>query len=233
MSISSIRKYLLFIAVLPACCFAQTSYPELYPKECEAARQFFTEHSKEFEQAGKDAGLGAEFLFAIVAPEISQFVHLSNKLETYSLRVMYVQGGRAYSDFSIGLFQMKPSFIEQMEESVAADDGLRAAFAECLFAEPDSRQARVERIERLNSIEWQMKYLTLFCKLVDKRFGSVAFANGRERLRFYASAYNAGFYRTESDIKKIGDKALFPHFSAQKFGYADVALWFYQAVSRL
>ena len=208
-------------------CFAQ-SYSELYPKECSQAKQFFAEHKNEFEQAGKNAGLSAEFLFAIVAPELSQFAYLSNKVETYSLKVMYVQGGKAYADFSIGFFQMKPSFIEQMENSVAADEDLKAKFSDYLFAEPNSRQARVSRIDRLNTTEWQLKYLTLFCVLVNKRFASVSFADEEEKLRFYASAYNAGVHRMENDIKQIGEKSLFPHFSRQKFRYADVALWFYK-----
>lgn len=210
--------------------FAQ-SYSELYPKECQAAKQFFVEHKTEFEQAGKSVGVSAEFLFAIVAPEVSQFVYLRNKLETYSLKVMYVQGGKAYSDFSIGYFQMKPSFIEQMEEFLAADSVFIAKFSECLFLEPNSRQARVVRVDRLNTVEWQIKYLTLFCALVNKRFGTVSFADEDEKLCFYCSAYNAGFYKTENEIKKIGEKSFFPHFSRHKFRYSNVAFCFYKRVA--
>lgn len=227
MSIRWIKKYLFSVVFLPVFCFAQ-SYSDIYPQECEATKQFFIEHKTAFEQAGKDAGLRAEFLFAVVAPELSQFTYLSNKLETYSLKVMYVQGGKDYADFSIGFFQMKPSFIEQMETAIAAYDDLKTDFSDCLFAEPDARQTRVERINRLNTVEWQLKYLTLFCVLVNKRFNTVAFADNEEKLRFYASAYNTGLHKTENDIKKTGEKSLFPHFSRRKFKYTDVAVWFYE-----
>jgi len=210
-------------------CFAR-SYSEIYPKECKIAKQFFADYKNRFEVAGKIAGISAEFLFAIVAPELTQYSYLSNKLETYSLKVMYVQGGKGYANFSIGYFQMKPSFIEQMESSIAADIDLKSIFFDYLFSEGNSREARVARIDRLNTVEWQLKYLSLFCVLVNKHFATVSFESEEDKLRFYASAYNAGFHRTESDIKKIGKKSLFPHFSQQKFKYSDIAVWFYNEI---
>jgi len=231
MSTGYIKKYLLAVCFLPAFCFAQ-SYSALYPKECEATKQFFTEHKQEFETAGKNADLSAEFLFAIVAPEFSQFSYLSNKLETYSLKVMYVQGGTAYSNFSIGFFQMKPSFIENLENYVSADTALKNRYQQFLFENPDKRESRVERIDRLGSLEWQMKYLTLFCALVNKRFGNISFNSEEEKLRFYASAYNSGFHKTEQKIRDTEQKALFPHFSRKKFKYSDIAVWFYREILR-
>ena len=206
-------------------CFSQ-SYMELYPKECYYAKDFYVQHQTLFETAAQKTGLPAKFLFAIVAPELTQYSFLSNKIETYSLKVMYVQFGKGYSDFSIGYFQMKPSFIEALENTVTADKELKLSFHDCLFSEPDSQQARVERIDRLNTVEWQIKYLTLFCVVVNQRFSNVTFANENEKLQFYASAYNCGFYKTESKIKETGDKYSFPHFF-QKFKYSDVAIEFY------
>jgi hypothetical protein len=229
MSINWIKKYLFLLCFFPIFCFAQF-YSELYPKECEAAKQFFAEHKKEFEQAGKNTGLSVEFLFAVVAPEVTQFSHLSNKLETYSLKVMYVQGGTAYANFSIGYFQMKPSFIERLEEYAAADTILKTKYAACLFVNPSERASRVARIDRLNTVEWQITYLTLFCEVLQKQFGNVLFTTAEEQLRFYASAYNCGFHKTEQQIKETEQKALFPHFSRKKFKYSNIAVWFYGEV---
>ena len=55
----------------------------------------------------------ADFIYSIVAPEITQYSFIRNTLESYTLNVLYVQYGRAYADYSIGFFQMKPSFIEE------------------------------------------------------------------------------------------------------------------------
>ncbi|MDR2407550.1 MAG: hypothetical protein LBE13_05510 [Bacteroidales bacterium] len=88
----------------------------------------------------------------------------------------------------------------------------------------------MERIERLNTVEWQIKYLVLFCEMVNVRFGNLAFVSEEEKLRFYASAYNCGFYKLEEEIKATAQKALFPHFSTQKFRYADISLLFYKEI---
>jgi len=119
-----------------------------------------------------------------------------------------------------------------MEKYAASDTVLKIQYAACLFADPNSRQARVERIDHLNTLEWQIKYLTLFCALVNKRFESVLFNSEEEKLRFYASAYNSGFHKTETQIRETEQKALFPHFSRKKFKYSDIAVWFYREILR-
>jgi len=204
------------------------AYCKEYEKECQNAKAFFAEHKSTLEHAAKTCALPAEFLFAIVAPELTQFSYLSNKIETYSLKVFYVQNGTAYSDFSIGVFQMKPSFIEAMENYINADANLKHTYKKFLFKEPNERQARVERVERLGTVEWQIEYLALFCTIVNHKFANTAFANEEDKLRFYANAYNSGFHKTEQQIKEIAQKALFPHFSRQKFRYSDIVVWFYQ-----
>jgi hypothetical protein len=65
----------------------------------------------------------------------------------------------------------------------------------------------------LSAIEWQIKYLEIFCDVVQKRLKDIVFSNNEERLQFFAAAYNCGFYKSEQQIKKTGQLALFPHFS--------------------
>jgi hypothetical protein len=218
---------MLMLAAMTYGC-ALSSYQERYPEACEKANHFFEKHKSEFEQASEDVGLSAEFLFAIVAPEISQVSYWSNVAETYVLKVMYVHGGSVSADFSIGAFQMKPSFIEKMEVCVAEDNDLKVIFSDCLITDSDLQPAREDRLNRMSKVEWQIKYLTLFCAVVNKRFGAIAFADEEEKLRFYASAYNCGFHKSEQQIRAIEKKALFPHYVRQKFIYSDVALWFYK-----
>jgi len=220
-----------FPAVFAAASSGQdAAYAALYPNECRYAEEFYSLHKSLFEQAAQNAGFEPQMLFAIAAPELTQYNYLSNKLETYSLKVFYVQHGKAYSDFSIGCFQMKPSFVELLEETAAADLVLKTKYAACLFDAPDERAARVTRIDRLGTIEWQLTYLSLFCEIVQKRFGSLSFAGREEQLRFYAAAYNCGFHKSEQQIKDMMQKSLFPRFSQQKFNYSEIAVWFYRKI---
>ncbi|GHV51235.1 hypothetical protein FACS1894181_12810 [Bacteroidia bacterium] len=234
MNLNLIRRIGVSIAALILSVAIQSQeaaeYCSLYRDECRKAKAFFSLYKDSFETEAKRTGLAAEFIFAIAAPEFTQYSYLSNKIETYSLKVFYVQRGKAYSNFSIGVFQMKPSFIEAMENYIATDTCLQKEFARCLFANPGSRQARVNRIERLNSIEWQIEYLAMFCSIVNKKFAGIGFASGEDKLRFYAAAYNCGFHKEEFQIRETSQKRLFPHFSKQKFRYDDLAAWFYKEI---
>jgi hypothetical protein len=46
---------------------------------------------------------------AVVFPEIIRFSALEDAIQVRGLKVLYVQYGRAYMNFSVGRFQMKPS----------------------------------------------------------------------------------------------------------------------------
>ena len=97
------------------------TFEQLYSKECKKAFDFYKQHKSKFETAAEKIGLPPQMIFAIVAPEITQYSYLKNKIETYSLKVLYVQYGLAYSDFSVGFFQIKPSFVELLEKFATED----------------------------------------------------------------------------------------------------------------
>lgn len=218
----------ILLLLLPIYCIAQgRGYPETYASECREALSFWTAHKSEFKIAAERAGVPASFLFAIVAPEISQYGSLTDKAQTYALKTLYVQMGKGYADFSIGRFQMKPSFVEQLEQYIQSVDTLLVLFPEVRMTDKKGRSARVELVRRLEQQEWQMKYLALFCRVVQHRFRRMKFESEQEKLRFYANAYNAGFMLDGERLRRYKG-AFFPHLAKQKFRYADVSLWFYE-----
>jgi len=56
-------------------------------------------------------------MIAIVFPEMLRYNENLEEIETQLLKSLYVRFGNRYADFSIGYFQMKPSFAEKIEES--------------------------------------------------------------------------------------------------------------------
>ena len=222
-----IRHYICAVFLLLPCVVQGQGYCEIYPAECRAALSFWMTHKSEFEAAAGKAGVPAVFLFAIVAPEISQYGSLTDKAQTYALKTLYVQKGKHFADFSIGRFQMKPSFVEQLEVYVLDADTMLAMFPEIIPEDRESRRARGERVRRLERLDWQLEYLALFCRVVQHRFGAVDFTSKQEKLRFYANAYNVGFMIDGQRLQQC-KKACFPHFAARKFRYADVSLWFFE-----
>lgn len=221
----------VLLLLLPVYCIAQKRiYSEEYDAECRQTIAFWHRHKAEFDSLSNKAGVPSDFLFAIVAPEISQFGILVDKVQTYALKTLYVQKGKDYADFSIGLFQMKPSFVEQLEQYLLSDDDLTALFPEVTLTAISDRDIRIRKIKRLESHNWQMEYLALFCRVIQHRFSKLEFESEREKLRFYANAYNAGFLLDSRELQQC-NKAYFPRFSGQKFKYSDISLWFYENLS--
>jgi hypothetical protein len=144
------------------------------------------------------------------------------------LKVLYVQNGKGYSDFSIGYFQMKPSFIEQLESYVESNSKYKRTYKNYLFKHPDSKEARVKRIERLEDKNWQLKYLLLFCQIVKDVFPEIEQYDIAKKLRFYSTAYNSGFLKKKDDLIKYQNYKLFPYFSLKKYNYSSISVCFYE-----
>jgi hypothetical protein len=176
--------------------------------------------------------LGTRIALAVVFPEIIRFKSLEDKIQVRALKVLYVQYGRKYADFSVGHFQMKPTFVEQIERDYnrlfSADE---KAAAEIVPFEPgDSTRLRKERVVRLDDIRWQARYLQLFMMIMDKLYGKLAFADDLEKLRFYATAYNAGYASGEKAIRKMMGIRRFhvqPLFAKTHYNYADVSVFYF------
>jgi hypothetical protein len=230
MSTSYRWKLLAFFSFLiHGFSFSQSlTYYDLYESQCDFAEAFYKENKNEFEQSASSIGTTAAFLYAIVAPELTQFSYLKNAVENHSLKVFYVQGGKGYSNFSVGYFQMKPSFVEELENAIGNSTNLKRSFEFCLMENPNERSARVTRLKRLETLEWQMIYLQVFYKLVDEKFRDMHFKNVYEKLCYFAAAYNSGFNKSIEDLKLIQTKRMFPYFSDKKFNYSDLSCGFYR-----
>lgn len=170
---------------------------------------------------------------AVVFPEIIRFSALEDAIQIRGLKVLYVQYGRPYLNFSVGRFQMKPSFAERLESDYASLLGTdeKATLGMPDFERGDTATLREKRILRLDDIAWQVRYLRIFMLVMGKRYGQVAFAGTEDRVRFYATAYNVGYASGEAVLRRsISERrfhtALF--YSPTTYNYADVAAFYYR-----
>ncbi|HOI44784.1 MAG TPA: hypothetical protein PLX50_04140 [Candidatus Aminicenantes bacterium] len=169
---------------------------------------------------------------AVVFPEIVRFRALEDKIAVRALKVLYVQYGRKYADFSIGHFQMKPSFAEQVERDFDRlfSAGEKAEAGEAPLKGRDNAAARAERVRRLDDLAGQVRYLRMFMLVMNKMHGSAAFRDDRDRLRFYAAAYNSGYGRSAEEIRRkmtLRNYHLQLIFPAELYSYTDVAESYY------
>ena len=87
---------------------------------------------------------------AVVWPEMERYSRLQDLMETTANYGTYITTGGG-PDFSIGLFQMKPSFVEEMEKAWMRS-GLAREY-ELWFDTADNATARRIRISRLQKEE--------------------------------------------------------------------------------
>ena len=173
------------------------------------------------------------FMQSLVFPEVMRYNSLKDGIEAESLRTLYVQFGKEYSNFSIGIFQMKPSFAEEVEEKAKAM--LPASINEELqlsYNSADEQAIRMQRVERLQDEQWQLVYLTAFICICNEIYKDHRFPGDLEKVQWYATVYNAGFNRTDAYIsQKIKEENfyLLQQMPGKKFRYAAIAGWYFSS----
>ncbi len=211
--------------------FEADSFCIKYPKACENFIENFNEKKEEYKEIiNNKNGLDQYFVISIVSPEIAYYNSINNKLETLATETFYVQLGSDYNDFSIGKFQMKPSFIELLESRLFDFPELNDLAEKLKIDDENSIEIRKKRIYRLKDPTWQIIYLCAFCSYMDLKFSNLSFNSKREKILFYASAYNTGFDKPYKEIVKFINKRFFPNGKSNtenNFSYAAVALMFY------
>lgn len=214
--------------ILSAIVFTVLSYFSVYPDKAQSTVDFFDNHREIYLELRQTLSPEeARIAISIVAPELSQYSVYSDKAETEMLKVFYVT--RGISNFSIGIFQMKPNFVEKLEAEVARDTVLLHSFPKLPITGESAREKRKKRISRLSSPQWHVKYLSVFVQLAIRKTAHISFVNDEERLLYWATLYNGGLHLTSDGVERLRKLKGFPHFS-KCFNYAEVCLEFYNRI---
>ncbi|MCU0462646.1 MAG: hypothetical protein MUF36_11655 [Bacteroidales bacterium] len=140
---------------------------------------------------------------SVVFPELVRYSALRDKMETTMLKTLYRNLGDDYADFSIGVFQIKPSFAEKIREKARSLPGWRLNI---LFKKSSSyknvREFRGAIIADLEDPESEFNYIIAFFKICEKYF-PIEFPDEEAKIRFLATAYNSGFWKTKEEIEKM------------------------------
>lgn len=235
-----LRPGILSIIIIVLFVFAKRQYSDAdfgnsFGTKAESAETRLLAMKDRFDVCAGVCNKNAAFMQAIVFPEVMRYNSLKDDVESESLRVLYVQFGKAYADFSVGPFQMKPSFAEEVETK--AKQLLPGSIYNELqlgYDVSDEETIRSLRLKRLLDEDWQMIYLTAFAAICDTVYHYKTFLSPSEKLQWYATVYNAGFNRTDTFIeKKIKEDNFYlgQQMPGKKFKYAAIATWFYHKLS--
>lgn len=182
-------------------------FRQIFKSNWTVAEHYAERQRKAWDVIFNEFAVPADLAVAVIFPEQIRYSALQNVMETAAVKALYVQGGTSLANFSIGRFQMKPSFAEEVEREWMQTDW-RHDYG-IYFDLSESVEARRARILRLDDVQWQCIYLSLFLKLLYCRCPQLSKVNNVEQVRFCATAYNVSFKGSYEEIRKKSKKAFF------------------------
>lgn len=233
------RLYIIMFFIL--CSHSRVNaqdYRKIFREDYNQGLSILEKNDALFEKAAAKYQVNASHLKAIVFPELIRYNTVFDFMEITSLKVLYITNGKDYANFSVGYFQMKPSFAEQLESD--ASKYLDARFLSG-FEMPiqiniaDPTKEREERVRRLTTVEGQLQYLVLFYKICEKKFNLFTL-NDQEKISFLSTCYNAGYHRSYNAVAALSRKDLFytgTVVSGKRFNYASISLFWYRQQAQL
>ncbi|MDP2384743.1 MAG: hypothetical protein Q8M29_00090 [Bacteroidota bacterium] len=224
------------IAISLTCLFTfsppqAVKYDVLFADEYKNALNYTSKNVDAFKQSSIKYNNDPQLLTSIVFPELMRYSLIKDILETSALELAYIDGGCEVADFSIGRFQMKPSFVEDLERQIETNDSLKKVYSIILsFKSSEEKTIRAERLKRLSSLNWQVIYLNCFASVVKNKFPEQTFATVSDKIMFYSSAYNGGYHKTAKQIVNNECAKYYPYgtkYKGDQYSYAAVADYFY------
>ena len=224
------KVWIFLLISLCNSAFAVDYEQELSP-DYHTALEYLEKNQTVFDESLGDHDPRKTILVSVVFPEIVRYSFVRDLLETKSLEIGYVRKGSRFVDFSIGRFQMKPSFLESLESYIQQNPQLQDKYHPKLrYATRDQQSIRRERIERLRSLNWQLLYLQVFYEIVLLRHPFLQEKSLDYRIRFIATAYNHGFLAGRVELEQWMDRKTYPWgagIKGEQYAYSRVAQYFF------
>ncbi len=232
-SISGLGRFsaVLMLLILPegSVNSQEKNYETIFGKDWIRAESFITENESWMRQMSVRYHISYPVAAAVVFPELIRYSALRDKIETTLLKTLYVNLGNEYANFSIGPFQIKPSFAEYI-----------CSVAEDLREKPgrefrkkghhsDTPEFRKSIVMDLENPESEFVYLVAFIKLGIRvyRLGN---SDEEEMVRILSTAYNCGPDKSLEKVKEMASKKFFNTklYSTENYSYSDIALYWYR-----
>jgi len=212
------------------------NYRKIFDNSYNNALEFLKNNQSLIKDELGDNNYENSIKLSLVFPELIRYSMFKDLLETTALELMYVNYGKDVANFSIGYFQMKPSFIEEMENYIETSKKLRNKFYNISNYEViTDKEKRKVRIIRIKSLKWQLRYLNCFYSIMTDRFEEKTYKKTSKKIRFYSSAYYHDFLAPENEIHLWEKKTIFPYGmlnSNKQYSYTDLAVYFYKNHSK-
>jgi hypothetical protein len=232
--VSNTNKFLLagliFLLSIKIVWPQQPDYRQIFGIDWDKAMSFVEQNKSWIQPELEQYKVSYPVAVAIIFPELVRYSALRDKIEITLLKTLYINLGEEYANFSIGPFQMKPSFGQMIRERALGAMGHKA---DHLFKQKDDyddiTSFRSSIVSDLEDPKTQLNYLIAFIKICEDSF-NLKLKTDDEKVIFLATAYNYGFWKRSDQIENMIDKKYFNTtiLKTINYSYSDVSLFWYQ-----
>jgi hypothetical protein len=218
-----------FLLSFRTCTAQPLDYSEIFGSDWQKALLFVEDNNTWLKPALEKYKIPYSEAIAVVFPELVRYSALRDKMEITLLKTLYRNLGDDYADFSIGVFQVKPSFAERVLVEAYSTMGWKArALFKKREAFKNDREYRSAIIKDLEDPVTEFNYIIAFFKICEKHFTADK-TDEASKIRLLATAYNAGFWKSKEEIETMYDLKFFNTrlFKTENYSYADVSLFWY------
>ena len=209
------------------------NYADIFGDDWKKAQRFEVENRNWMEPILVRNHISYPLAIAVIFPELVRYSALRDKMEITLLKALYINLGDEYANFSIGQFQMKPSFAMLIREQAESVLNRRSGIKFKTLADYDNvKDYRRSIVKDLEDPKSEFSYLVTFIKICNKNFRT----NSMDKisgLRFLATAYNYGINKNSAEIEKMTGTKYFNTklFKTENYSYADISLFWYKQYS--
>jgi len=231
------RKYFyrIILGLFTILCFEGLSfsqgidYKSIFGKDWDKAQSFVTENENWLKPACEKNNISFSFAVAIVFPELIRYSALQDKIEISLLKTLYINLGEEYADFSVGPFQMKPSFGEEIHKKVLSvkERKIRNLFKTGTSFK-DVKEYRKSIVTDLEDPRSEFNYLIAFIKICEHSY-MINWKDENEKVKFFSSAYNCGSDKGQDYIYAMTEKKFFSTglVKTKTYSYSDISVYWY------
>jgi hypothetical protein len=209
----------------------EPDYPLIFGNNWHKAVGFIEENRDWMGKICLENGVDFNFVTAMVFPELVRYSALRDQVEITLLKALYVHYGTGYSDFSVGVFQIKPScaesILKHLSRPINRDLVVRIRNIHDL---PSVREKRKAILTELENPAGEYTMVVAMVQILEKKYNRIRWKNQDEKLRFFSTAYNSGFTLPEKTIREMIKMKLF-HTKLGRpsvtYSYSDISsAWF-------
>ena len=230
--INTITEYyflsFFFVWSEPSAFSQETDYKSIFGRDWDKAEAFISENEIWMKHLSDKYNISYSIAAAVIFPELMRYSALQDKIEITLLKTLYINLGDDYADFSVGPFQMKPSFAETINEKAGSlKDKIRFRFKSASQSD-NIRKFRASIVKDLEEPGSQFLYLICFLKICDKAY-NLDKTNENFRVKFVSSAYNCGLEKSFEQINEMSERKYFNTrlYKTDNYSYSDISLYWY------